>query len=258
MISQSIAVARTPATSFPQRAHPIAVSQDHDALDHVTIVAHDLRNYLTPLYTRLQMLCKSAERDGRDQDLQLALGAASTIEQMHVLINNVLDTERINRGLFDLQLAACDVGALVRETAALLHTDGTPISIDLADGLMMQADGERLRQAFHNLLANAVQYSPSGAPALVRGGWERRDGAQCAVLEIHDRGPGIAPEQMPTIFERGITGPHSRGLGLGLYLARHIVQAHGGTVAVQSTLGVGTCVEVVLPLAFHLRSPIEP
>jgi signal transduction histidine kinase len=220
----------------------------HEEIDRVTVVAHDLRAYLTPIYSRLQILSKRARHDGRELDVQLALGAERTIEQMTVLIDNLLDTARIDCGLFDLRLAPLDLAALVRETADLIYTVIKPIDVDLPDRMIVRGDRERLRQAVHNILANAARHSPREVPATARLVTELSGGDAWAVLAIRDHGEGIAPQTLPHIFEPFVAGANSSGLGLGLYLARHIVAAHGGRLTVRSTPGYGACFVLALPL----------
>ena len=113
--------------------------------------------------------------------------------------------------------------------------------------IVVKADAGRLEQVFVNLLANAVEHattSPTVDVSMSRSG-------SFAVVEVRDHGPGIAPNVLPQLFEPYTRLGHKRsaGLGLGLYLAREIVAAHGGTIDAASTLGEGTVITVRLPLS---------
>lgn len=255
-------IASTNAETAAHARAPLSAPETQSCAEpeQVMIVAHDLRNYLAPIYTRLQILAKRAQQDGRDQDLHLTLAAERTIEQMNVLIENLLDSARLDHGVFDLRLASFDFVALVRETVELVHTATTPIEVDLPECIRIDGDRERLRQAVHNLLSNAVRHSPNGVPATVRIVAEQRGGCPWTVLTIRDRGNGIPPHVLPRIFDRFVSGPNSRGLGLGLYLARAITSAHGGSLTAHSTPGAGARFDLALPLSYPPSSheQIEP
>jgi signal transduction histidine kinase len=115
------------------------------------------------------------------------------------------------------------------------------------DELRVEADPDRLKQALENLIANALRHSPKGVPVDVELAGERRDDGAWAVVSVKDEGPGIATELMPRLFTRFASGPDSTGLGLGLYLARSIAEAHGGALTVTSSPGQGTTFQLALP-----------
>jgi signal transduction histidine kinase len=112
------------------------------------------------------------------------------------------------------------------------------------DELVVSADSSRLRQVFENLLSNAVKVQPQGEPVLIV--LEATD--DWATVTVADRGPGIAPDIFPHLFQRFTAGSGSVGLGLGLYLARGITDAHGGSLEVDSRPGQGARLMVRLPL----------
>jgi signal transduction histidine kinase len=229
------------------QAQAVELPAHHSAGELMTMLAHDLRNYMTLVRGRLAMLERRAQHEQREQDMLLAASATKTLERMDRLIANVLETARMERGLFELSVQPVDLVLLARQTAELLQTDDIPIMLDLPETAIVHGDGERLRQVLHNLLSNAMQHSPSHAPVTLRLAVETRNGGTWMVLTVCDRGAGIPPEVLPRIFERFASGPGSRGLGLGLYLARGIAMAHGGMLTVQSSSSAGTCFELVLP-----------
>ncbi len=159
------------------------------------------------------------------------------------MIAHLLDTARLEGGVFHLAPRPVDLAALARETADLLRAPGATLLVQAPTVLWRTCDPERVRQALENLLGNAIKHSPKGAPIVVSvEARERRDG-EWAVLTVRDEGPGVAPDLLPTLFERFARGRDSTGLGLGLYLTRGIAEAHGGTLTaaaepnIMSTLG---------------------
>lgn len=116
---------------------------------------------------------------------------------------------------------------------------------------MLQADPARLSQVVQNLVGNAIQHTPPGTSVVVKLGKEHRADGEWAVLDVHDEGPGIPGDLLPRLFTRHGAGAESAGLGLGLYLARGIAEAHGGTLTVESELGNGTTFHLALPCASY-------
>lgn len=211
----------------------------------MTVLAHDLRNYLTPLYGRLGLLRKRAEDEQRGQDVQLAAQAVQALDHMQHLIDNLLEAARLQHGLFDLRREWVDLRALAHALAESFAGIDTPIVVDATTALMIKGDRQRLWQALHNLLANAVTHSPRHAPVLL----SLHATPHAALLRVSDLGPGIPPELLPHLFHSFAPGPTSQGLGLGLYLAHAIAAAHDGTLTVESGREGGTCFELSLPLA---------
>jgi two-component system, OmpR family, sensor kinase len=225
----------------------IELEPNQSAEEFIVILAHDLRNYIASVHGYFALLHQRTHHEREELDRQLAGCAKQTLEQMDRLIANVLDTVRLQRGLFDLMLQPVDLVLLARQCADLLQTDSNPIKLDLPPTASVHGDKERLRQALHNLLTNAIRHSPSGVPVKLSLAVETRADGLWMVLAVCDRGAGISPDILPRIFEPFAAGPQSTGLGLGLYLVRGIALAHGGTLIVRSVAGEGTCFELALP-----------
>jgi signal transduction histidine kinase len=164
------------------------------------------------------------------------------------MLSDLMDTARLEQDLFALSLEAVNLPTLVQETADMLRSPAASIDVRTPDHLVVEADSGRLRQALENLLSNARQHSPAGVPVSVEVTTETRADGRWAVLTVQDAGPGIAPALLPNLFTRFGGGPGSKGLGLGLYLARGIAEAHGGTLTVDATPGTGACFRLALPL----------
>lgn len=217
------------------------------ARELVTLLAHDLRNYLTPLKGRVDFLrrrMRTKEREGDLADLdQLALSLA----HMDRLINELLDSARLDQGIFSLSRQAVDLVPLIQETCEDLGIERSHLDLILPATLVLDADPGRLRQILANLLNNAMTYSPPDVPIVVEARTEWQDDDEWAVITVRDAGPGIPQERLPTIFDRFSSGTGSMGLGLGLYIARGIAEAHGGTLTVSSIPDQGAAFSLTVP-----------
>ncbi|HVJ12370.1 MAG TPA: GAF domain-containing sensor histidine kinase, partial [Burkholderiales bacterium] len=229
----------------------VAQARREAAEELVTVVAHDLRNFLSPLSLRLEVLRLRAEKEQRAEDVRDAQGAARTISRLGQLVNDLLDVTRLDRGVFHLQPQLIDLGALTTEIAATLESPQHPILVRVqeASRISVAADPARLRQCVENLVANAVQQSPDDAAVsiFVKLRKTQREN-DTALVEIIDEGPGIPQEMLPRLFDRYVTGEgRSGGLGLGLYLAKRVAAVHGGDLSVESPPGKGARFMLTLP-----------
>ena len=214
----------------------------------VTALAHDLGNQMVPLKARVDLLGRRATQIGDEKISEHAREAQLALSRLQRMISAMLDVARLDRGLFSLVRRPVDIADLARETAGQVGVRGE-VQVRAPEDLIVSVDPEALRQALENLLANALKHSPDNVPVVVEmGGRETPDGKR-AVIEVRDSGPGIAPELMPRLFDRFASGKGSQGLGLGLYLARGIAEAHGGTLTVESKPGKGATFRLSLPLA---------
>jgi two-component system sensor histidine kinase BaeS len=118
------------------------------------------------------------------------------------------------------------------------------LTVETADDLpWLDLDPGRTRQVLSNLVANALRYTPAGSVIHVR----YRQAERQALLEVQDSGPGISADELPHVFERFYKSADSGGMGLGLAIARHLVEAHGGTIRAESAPGAGTTIRITLP-----------
>ncbi|SET46031.1 GAF domain-containing protein [Stigmatella erecta] len=224
----------------------------------ITIFAHDMNNHLFSLRVRIELIHKRARREQSASYLRDAAAAAQGVEALSRLSSDLLDVGRLDQGLFALRSQPVDLMRLVEETAAAATTPRTEVQHRGPPELVAMADPDRLRQLLSNLVANALKHSPAGIPVVVEAARQTRTDGLWAVLTVSDQGPGIAPHLLPRLFERFSRGPHSSGLGLGLYLARQIAVAHGGTLEVHSAPGKGARFEFAFPLDRDmLPSPLE-
>ncbi len=246
----------------------------------ITLLAHDLGNLISPISLRLQLLRRQAERKGHSresQDLQTILAGVARLQG---LVRNLLDTARLDQGLFTIEPETCDLTDLVEDTVALLRVPTHSASIDLhaEPHVFVQADPARLRQVIENLLENALLHAPPKTPISISVTTERQaagsNGAvgrervekpeeparllpaiEWAVMTVQNEGPGIPPDVLPHLFERYARGQKSLGLGLGLYISQQIALAHSGQLTADSTPGQGARFTLRLPLATVLPIP---
>jgi signal transduction histidine kinase len=218
--------------------------------EHTSIVAHDLRSPIQALSLQAELLLKNRE----DGEVRVAVPAVERMTRatkaLAAMVDDLLDASRIESGQLRIEPRPTDVGGATAELVEQLRpTLGQhPVEVVVAaDVPLIAIDPKRLDRIVTNLLENAGKYSdPTGA---IRVAVERSgDGA---VIRIEDHGPGIAPEELPRLFERFYQTVRARakrsGLGLGLYITKGLVEAHGGRVGVESTPGVGSTFRVWLP-----------
>jgi signal transduction histidine kinase len=238
-------------SALAQRAELVEKLRDEERLrartttaeEIVTVLAHDIRNHLNPLSGRLQLL-RLKLHDQEPIPPSLVDSSLAAIRRMVRITDGLLDLARLDQGLFDLELAPVDVAAVVREAAASFTTASNEVVVTAPPTLLVIGDRERLCQALENVLANGVRHSPKGVPLRVC--LEQR--VSDISVTVEDKGLGIPPDVMPRLFERFVSTRGARGLGLGLYLARRIAEAHGGTLEARSQLGMGAAFTFTLPV----------
>jgi signal transduction histidine kinase len=218
--------------------------------DFVSLVSHELR---TPMASVIGSAATLRTRWRTLTPVQresfLALIEEETA-RLAALIGDVLDTSRLDAGTFTYTFADVDLGELVRETAAMAGLGQEEISVRAevdAPLPTVHGDRERLRQLLLNLVTNAVKYTVPGDEVMLRA--HAHDGV--VVVNVEDNGPGIPPEEQRLIFEkfgRAKTSAGSKpGAGLGLFIARSIAEAHGGSLDVVSEAEAGATFTVRLP-----------
>ena len=217
--------------------------------DFVSLVSHELRTPMAAVIgsaQTLQQRWRELTPDQRESFLELIAGETG---RLATLISDVLDTSRIDAGTFSVRFSDVDLAELVRDSVATaeVSSDEVGLRAEVQEPLpQVRGDAERLRQVLTNLLDNAIKYSPAGDDVEVRAYAE--DGR--VRIDVRDHGPGIAAEDQRLIFEkfgRVTTGNARPGTGLGLFIARSIAEAHGGTLEVSSALEHGAVFTLDLP-----------
>jgi signal transduction histidine kinase len=221
------------------------------AKDHLlAAVSHDLRTPLSAVVHALHGLRRLLPADPAATRLLEIIECSAALQQR--LIEDLVDLSRINTGSLELRLASVSLGRVVESALAALRHEAErkriALDVDIAD-VEVRGDADRLRQVGHNIVGNAIKFTPEDGRVVVR--VERIAGQACLV--VTDSGPGIPAELLPHIFQpfrQGPIGARSTGLGLGLAIARHIVDLHGGTLRADSRgSGSGATFTVSLPIA---------
>jgi two-component system, OmpR family, sensor kinase len=214
----------------------------------LTIMTHNLRNYLTPMRGRIELLEWRARREGREQDLHDIVAANNTLHQLERVINDLLDVARLNQGIFAVTPQPMNLVDLVQEVVVAFRSAETPINVHAPMEIVLSADWDRLRQVLENLLAIVVKYTPKHTPISVEVHSQQRADGLWVILTVYNQGSSIPPEVLMTLFHPFVTDSPSTGLGLGLYLANRIAEAHEGTLTVKSAAGQGVEITLSLPV----------
>ena len=220
----------------------------------LSVVAHDLRNPLNTIF----MGSSAMIEDITEPDSSIGKHARivkRAAERMNRLIQDLLDIRRTESGTLSVELRDESVVALMSEAMEMLRPLATAAAVELLSEIgenvsTVSADSSRLLQVLSNLVGNAIKFTPRGGSIAVRVellGDELR-------FAVSDSGPGIAPDQVPHIFGRfwQANRKDRRGIGLGLAIAKGIVEVHGGRIWVESTFGEGSQFYFTIPVA---RSP---
>jgi two-component system, OmpR family, sensor kinase len=212
------------------------------------VLAHDMRNYLTPMRGRAALILRRALSEQRDADIRDAAALERAIERLHLLVINVLEGARLETGLFTVYRQKVDLVDLARDSAMLLATETVDVRVETpVRSLAAVVDPERIRQALDNLVANAIRHSPERGVVLIRIARDDQSDGTPIKLAVEDQGPGIPTELLPSLFVPFEPGPGSSGLGLGLYLARQCAVAHGGSLNLEPIPGRGARFVLIMP-----------
>jgi two-component system CheB/CheR fusion protein len=220
--------------------------------EFLTWAAHELRTPLTTLQGYLQLAERRLEA-GADERVRRYLNLAiDEARRQGTLVAELVDATRLQSGQLTLTMAPIDLVPLVAHTVELSQvlTEGQTLVLETGDRpIMVAGDAGRLEQVCFNLLTNAITHAAGTERVEI----QLRCAGETAELVVRDTGPGIPAEALETIFERfaqvdPLQRPGRAGLGLGLYIAREIVEAHGGTIFVDSTQGAGATFTVRLPV----------
>jgi PAS domain S-box-containing protein len=216
----------------------------------ISVISHELK---TPV-ALIKGYAGTLRRDDAAWDRSVVQDSLAVIEEeadrLTELIENLLDASRLQAGALKINLADVSLDNLVQRIVERFRTQTSKHTfvVDLgADFPVVLGDEDRLEQVFSNLLSNAIKYSPEGGEIRISG----QVRPEQVILCISDQGPGVAPEDIPHIFDRFYRSQqavrNTKGAGLGLYLARAVVEAHGGHIWVDPKPGVGARICFSLP-----------
>ena len=247
--STHLARANSELTQQVEEVRRLSERLDRTRDEVLGMVAHDLRNPLHLLVATTELLEEPTL--SVDRRRELAAIARRAAQQMNRLIADLLDRARIRAGRLSLVVGSVPVTALVRQALEtyrpLADEEGVAFDVDDRTGqAMVRADSARAQQVLGNLIANALKFTTRGGSVRLR---TRLAGPE-VVFEVSDTGPGIPADDLPHLFEQfwQKRKDDRRGMGLGLVIAKAIVEAHGGRIHVESTPRVGSTFAFTLPV----------
>ncbi len=239
---------RALARAFNQMAARLETS-DRQRRNLLAEVTHELRTPLAVIQGNLEGLLDGVYP--RDE-----AHLSPILEETRLLARLIDDLRTLalaEAGSLPLQKEPMDLGELVAEAAASFRVQadaaGVALSAEAEELPPVEVDPTRIREVVENLIANALRYTPAGGGVRVTATRTGGGTGERVVIEVADSGSGIAPEDLPHVFDRFYKSRDSRGSGLGLTIAKNLVEAHGGEITAQSRPGQGTTMQVSLPLA---------
>ncbi len=213
--------------------------------DFLAIVAHDLRTPLTALKGYASLMQRRKAYNERSMAVMVAQA-----ERLDRLVSDVLEVSRLDAHRLELRRSEVELTDMVRQCVAEAEdvAEHHPVRVELPDRpIIGWWDSDRICQVIQNLVSNAIKYSPNGEEVVVRA----EESGDRVRVSVSDRGIGIPAEALPRLFDRFYRAENvqtgSKGLGLGLYIAKSLVEAHGGTMTVESMLGEGSTFVFTLP-----------
>jgi len=222
----------------------------------VADVSHELRTPLTGLGGSLEMLLLRADNGDEETARRLMSGMYSEVERMQRLVADLLALTRLDEGGTNLHVATVDVSQLINEVCeqvqGLVH--GQELCYQVPPDLpALRVDIDQLRRVMLNIVENALKFTPPAGRIEIAA---YRECAEFVMLEVRDTGVGIPQAALPQVFDRFYRADPSRtrlslqvgGSGLGLSIAKELVEAHCGTIAISSIVGEGTTVTIRLPV----------
>jgi signal transduction histidine kinase len=246
-----VALAGTTAVAIENAALVARLGEAVRARDaFIAAASHELRTPLAPLQLKAEHAARLLDRGEPPERARRALGDLDLhVKRISRLVDTMLEVSREQEEPLAVDSAPVDLTALAGEVAARFAREGRPDAGTIevaADGpVLASCDRERIEQVIAELVANGLRWGEGRGvqiTASTEGAWAR--------VDVRDHGRGIAPEDQERVFERyerGVPARHYGGLGVGLWLARRFVEAHGGRLEVESRRGAGSCFTVRLP-----------
>lgn len=227
--------------------------------DFLSTVSHELRTPLTTVKGYVSLLLNPKSQISEEKKTEFLQAIEKQADNLAQMINELLDVSRLEAGQFELKKQLVQLKTMIEKVIVNLHprVRNRTIEVKLPPELPpVFVDPDRTEQVFTNLIDNALKYSPADKPVIIEG-WKENEKV---VVMVQDFGPGIAPAEIPHIFEKfhRVDRRLSReieGTGLGLYIAKNLIEAHGGEIWVESQLNQGSKFFVALPIS-HDNSEI--
>ncbi len=221
------------------------------SVELLATVAHELRNPLSSIRLSASVLERMlAGRHGDARELRSVRAILASAQRTNRMVDDLLQASTLETGRLRLALAPLPAAALLEDATEMARTAASTLKLHIHRDAALPpvlADRDRILQVFSNLVTNAAKFTPAGGElhlcARATADWVR--------FGVQDSGPGIAPEDLPSVFERAWKADprDPRGAGLGLFISKRLVEDHGGVLTVESWLGQGTCFMFTLSAA---------
>ena len=221
--------------------------------DFVNMVAHELRSPLVSIRQLNSVLLEGLAGPLDEKQQDFVRRGMNKIDSLLELINDLLDVAKIEAGKYVQHQVPTDIGQIIEETVALMEPRAKEQGITLTHSYQnlkpVQADPKNIEEIFNNLVSNAIDYSPEGGRVTITA----RGLAEYMEIKVEDTGVGIPPEELPKIFDKFYRVKHPKtrqviGTGLGLAIVRGVIEAHHGTIDVESIPDKGTTFRILLPV----------
>ncbi|WP_038056833.1 ATP-binding protein [Thermus amyloliquefaciens] len=218
--------------------------------EFIAAVSHELRTPLAVIMGLAELLREEGLSETARESVDLILESSFRLKTM---VDNLLDTSRLEAGRFEVSKRPVNLKPLLLDLArsfqGVARLSGVAFEVEVADLPLLEADPDRVLQVVGNLLSNAFKFTPPGGRVRLRA-WEEAGSVR---VEVEDTGPGIPKEELPRLFQRYARAKNASargvsGTGLGLFISKHIVEAHGGRIEVESEEGKGSLFRVILPV----------
>ncbi len=221
--------------------------------DFVNMVAHELRSPLVSIRQLNSVLLEGLAGPLEEKQQDFVQRGMNKIDSLLDLINDLLDVAKIEAGKYVQHQIPTDIGRIIEEIVALMEPraqkQGITLTHSCQDLKPVQSDPKNIEVVFNNLVSNAINYSPEGGRVTIIA----RGLAEYMEVKVEDTGVGISPEELPKIFDKFYRVKHPKtrqviGTGLGLAIVKGVIEAHHGTIDVQSVIDKGTTFRILLPM----------
>jgi len=219
----------------------------------VNMVAHELRSPLVAIRQLNSVLLEGLTGPLEEKQQDFVKRGMNKIDSLLELINDLLDVAKIEAGKFVQHQVPTDLGPIIEETVALMEPrareQGITLTCSCQNLKPVQADPKNMEEVFNNLVSNAINYSPEGGRVTITA----RGLGEYMEVKVEDTGVGIPPEELPKIFDKFYRVKHPKtrkviGTGLGLAIVKGVIEAHHGTIDVESSPDKGTTFKILLPV----------
>jgi PAS domain S-box-containing protein len=221
-------------------------------------MSHELRTPMNAVIGFVDLLSEESSGPLTDRQKRFLGHVRTAGKHLLRIVENILDYSRLEAGRLQLEVQEFEARPVIQEVLAGIsqidREKTVNLSVEVPEGFVVRADRQRFQQILYNLASNALKFTPRGGQITISA---RRDDA-FAYVSVRDTGVGIAPDQLEPVFEefhQARSNERNQGTGLGLAITQRLVQAHGGSITVESAVGQGSCFSFSLPFANAQTSP---